>query len=83
MSEKKLWELRLGMFATETEARRLAERIARLLCPDPDHASPCPVPWSVALCPEEHLAPEEQRMYRDLEEQYRIESAGRNEAREQ
>lgn len=26
MSEKKLWELRLGMFATEAEARRLEEQ---------------------------------------------------------
>lgn len=24
----------------------LKETVARLLCPDPDHAPPCPVPWS-------------------------------------
>ncbi len=24
----------------------LKEPVARLLCPDPDHAPPCPVPWS-------------------------------------
>jgi hypothetical protein len=24
----------------------LKERIARLLCPDENHAPPCPVPWS-------------------------------------
>ncbi|WP_040834190.1 hypothetical protein [Nocardia brevicatena] len=83
MPEKKLWELRLGMIATEAEARRLEERIARLLCPDPDHAPPCPVPWSIALCPEEDMRSVEQEMYRDIREQYRIESAHRNDAREQ
>ncbi|WP_040789554.1 hypothetical protein [Nocardia paucivorans] len=79
MSGKKLWEFRVGVFATEIEARELEERIARLLCPDPNHASPCPVPWSMSLCPEEYLEPDEQDMYRDLEEQYRIESPGRDE----
>lgn len=24
----------------------LKDAVARLLCPDPDHAPPCPVPWS-------------------------------------
>jgi hypothetical protein len=24
----------------------LKDPVARLLCPDPDHAPPCPVPWS-------------------------------------
>ncbi|BFU46661.1 hypothetical protein [Krasilnikovia sp. MM14-A1004] len=43
-----LWEIRLGIFATEPQADELVEQISRLLCPDPEHPPPCPIPWSVA-----------------------------------
>lgn len=44
-----VWEVRLGMYATEQQATEVKEQIKALLCPDPDHASPCPIPWAVAL----------------------------------
>ncbi|MFF9345849.1 hypothetical protein [Streptomyces sp. NPDC014734] len=44
-----VWEVRLGMYATPQQAEEIKERIARLLCSDPDHAPPCPIPWSVSL----------------------------------
>ncbi|RAJ58881.1 hypothetical protein K378_05115 [Streptomyces sp. Amel2xB2] len=47
--EAGLWELRLGIHATPDQAEEIRERIAALLCPDPDHAPPCPVPWSLSL----------------------------------
>lgn len=47
--EPGVWELRLGMYATEQQAEEVKEKIKLLLCPDPEHASPCPIPWSVAL----------------------------------
>ncbi|MBT2491632.1 hypothetical protein J7E96_24515 [Streptomyces sp. ISL-96] len=42
-------ELRLGIYATQQQADEIKERITRLLCPDPDHAPPCPVPWSMSM----------------------------------
>ncbi|MFB7912965.1 hypothetical protein [Streptomyces sp. NPDC056061] len=44
-----VWEVRLGIYATPQQAEEVKERITRLLCPDPDHAPPCPIPWSVSL----------------------------------
>ncbi|MEV7441344.1 hypothetical protein ACFYYS_25585 [Streptomyces sp. NPDC002120] len=42
-------EIRLGLYATPAQAEEIKERITRLLCPEPEHAPPCPVPWSVSL----------------------------------
>ncbi|MER8085403.1 hypothetical protein ABTZ57_09720 [Streptomyces sp. NPDC094048] len=50
MSENpSIWEVRLGVYATQQQAEEVEERIARLLCPDPDHAPPCPIPWSASV----------------------------------
>ncbi|MBK0870763.1 MAG: hypothetical protein IJH84_21385 [Saccharopolyspora sp.] len=68
MSEESgIWEIRLGIYATEQQAEEVKERITRLLCPDPDHAPPCPIPWSVRLMPEDADS------YPALAEQARIE----------
>lgn len=55
MQERGVREIRLGVYATEEEIDDIKERIIRLLCPDPDHAPPCPVPWSIAVLSEESL----------------------------
>jgi hypothetical protein len=47
--ETKVWEIRLGVHATRQDAEQLTEQISRLLCPDPDHAPPCPIPWTIGL----------------------------------
>ncbi|GGM35799.1 hypothetical protein GCM10012275_03780 [Longimycelium tulufanense] len=44
-----VWEVRLGIYATEQQAEEVKELTARMLCPDPDHAPPCPIPWSISL----------------------------------
>ncbi|MEE1786406.1 hypothetical protein PUR71_26395 [Streptomyces sp. SP17BM10] len=49
--EPQLWELRLALLATPEQAERIKAQVTHLLCPDPDHAPPCPVPWSAALYP--------------------------------
>ncbi|MFF8918504.1 hypothetical protein ACF08M_35680 [Streptomyces sp. NPDC015032] len=50
MSENpSVWEVRLGIYATQQQAEEVKEHITRLLCPDPGHAPPCPIPWSVSL----------------------------------
>ncbi len=47
MSESQgVWELRVGIFAIRQQAEEVMDRIKVLLCPDPEHAPPCPIPWS-------------------------------------
>ncbi|MFI8433532.1 hypothetical protein ACIGJO_07250 [Streptomyces sp. NPDC079020] len=76
MSEApRVYEVRLGVYATEQQAEDLKERISAMLCPDPDHAPPCPIPWSVALLRGEGL--EDPDAYEHLVEQARIESGPR------
>lgn len=70
--EQGVWEVRLGVYATRGEAEELKERIVGLLCPDPEHDPPCPVPWSVSLGPAD--AGDGDDAYPELVEQARIES---------
>ncbi|MGW5571756.1 hypothetical protein ACWEVD_11195 [Nocardia thailandica] len=72
--EKRLWEIRLGVIASEVEARAVAEQIERLLCPDPDHAPPCPIPWSLSIDAEDEMTADRLAEYDDVVEQHRIES---------
>jgi hypothetical protein len=61
------WEVRVGVHATREQAEDLRNRIEALLCPDPGHRPPCPIPWSTAM----FRAGSE---YADLAEQYLIEN---------
>lgn len=72
--EKQLWEIRLGVIASEAEAHAVIDQIERLLCPDPDHAPPCPIPWSVSISAGEDLTAEGRGAYEAVVEQHRIES---------
>ncbi|MGW2561993.1 hypothetical protein ACWCXB_22620 [Streptomyces sp. NPDC001514] len=72
MSEEPgVWEVRLGVYATRQQAEEIKAQITRLLCPDPDHPSPCPIPWSVMLLQGSDL--EDADAYEELVEQARIE----------
>ncbi|CAM4256305.1 hypothetical protein NONI108955_17200 [Nocardia ninae] len=71
---KMLWEIKLGVLATEAEAKQLTDQICHLLCPNPDHTPPCPIPWAIGLDSESEMEPERQEQYEDIREQYRIES---------
>jgi hypothetical protein len=44
------WQIQVTVFATREQADDLTQRIERLLCPDPDHRSPCPAPWFMSHC---------------------------------
>ncbi|MFD9889259.1 hypothetical protein ACFWY9_07955 [Amycolatopsis sp. NPDC059027] len=68
--ETSIWEIRLGMHTTRQQAEEIKERIERMLCPDPGHAPPCPIPWSISLLPED---PEDGEAYPELVEQARLE----------
>ncbi|QKW09014.1 hypothetical protein HUT18_24160 [Streptomyces sp. NA04227] len=43
---RRVHEIRVGTLAGGREAEALSEELTRVLCPDPEHSSPCPVPWS-------------------------------------
>jgi hypothetical protein len=66
-NDPRVWEMQLGIYATRQQAEQVKERITRLLCPDPDHTPPCPIPWSIAL----FEGPDD--AYPELLEQARIE----------
>ncbi|MFI9401422.1 hypothetical protein [Nocardia sp. NPDC052316] len=75
--EKRLWEIRVGVIASEAEARAVVDQIERLLCPDPDHAPPCPIPWSISIDAEQDMTAERREEYDDVVEQHRIESGAK------
>jgi hypothetical protein len=45
----RVYEIAVHGCAGVDEALALQEPIARLLCPEPDHDGPCPVPWELTL----------------------------------
>ncbi|MEU0214118.1 hypothetical protein ABZ281_02980 [Streptomyces sp. NPDC006265] len=51
--EPRVYEIRIHGCPTSQEALALQAPIERLLCPDPDHAPPCEVPWSLTLAGED------------------------------
>ncbi|MFI6808632.1 hypothetical protein ACIBO6_27065 [Streptomyces luteogriseus] len=44
-----MYEIRLHGCPSSEDAIALQTPIERLLCPDPDHAPPCEIPWSFTL----------------------------------
>lgn len=73
--EPNVWEIRLGLYATQEQAEQVKEQIQRLLCPDPGHEPPCPIPWSTLLLHQSDL--EDEDSYSELVEQARIEQPHR------
>lgn len=66
-----MWEIRIGVHCTAEQARNLVDDIQLMLCPDPWHNPPCPIPWSTAHWQlDEQVAAEN---YAELIEQARIE----------
>ena len=71
---KAYFELTVGAYCTEAQARSLVEEIGLLLCPDPDHNGPCPIPWTTTYLSLDR--PEAAENYPALVEQVRIEQGG-------
>ncbi|MFE8986343.1 hypothetical protein ACFYMI_00730 [Streptomyces collinus] len=44
-----MYEIRIAGHPSTEEAIALQDPIERLLCPDPDHAPPCEIPWSFTV----------------------------------
>ncbi|MGW6543257.1 hypothetical protein ACWGBH_10420 [Streptomyces massasporeus] len=55
--EPRVYEIRTHGYPTAQEALALQDPIERLLCPDPDHAPPCEIPWSFTLAGGDDDAP--------------------------
>ncbi|MFE7203870.1 hypothetical protein ACFU8R_26775 [Pseudonocardia alni] len=68
---KAFFEIKVGVYCTEVQARRLVDEIQLLLCPDPEHNGPCPIPWTTAHWDLDR--PEAAATYPALVEQVRIE----------
>lgn len=68
---KAYFEIKVGAYCTEVQARRLADEIGLLLCPDRDHNGPCPIPWTTTYLSLDR--PEVAEIYPALVEQVRIE----------
>ncbi|MFC8142219.1 hypothetical protein ACFUKV_10675 [Streptomyces paradoxus] len=47
--QPRVYEIRIAGHPSTEEALALQDPIKLLLCPDPDHAPPCEVPWSFTL----------------------------------
>ncbi|SFM58371.1 hypothetical protein SAMN05216207_1001192 [Pseudonocardia ammonioxydans] len=73
---EQIWEIRFGVYCGPEQARELVDRIQLLLCPDPLHASPCPIPWSSAHWSLDDEEAAEQ--YPEILEQVRIEHGPRS-----
>lgn len=43
---REVFELRSAILATEGTAGSAVTELTALLCPDPEHAGPCEIPWS-------------------------------------
>lgn len=48
---KGTYEVRIGLWADEEQAQAVVDRLAQVLCPEPEHDGPCETPWSIALFP--------------------------------
>ncbi|MFI8889541.1 hypothetical protein [Streptomyces paradoxus] len=44
-----MYEIRIAGYPSTEAALALQDPIKHLLCPDPDHAPPCEVPWSFTV----------------------------------
>jgi hypothetical protein len=51
--EPRVYEIRIHGYPTSQEALAIQAPIEHLLCPDPDHAPPCEIPWSFTLAGED------------------------------
>ncbi|MFE7356901.1 hypothetical protein ACFU8Q_27985 [Streptomyces sp. NPDC057543] len=45
--QPRLWQVKIAMVATAAEHEELMDRLTDVLCPDPEHEGPCPVPWAM------------------------------------
>ncbi|RKT82390.1 hypothetical protein SAMN05421805_11640 [Saccharopolyspora antimicrobica] len=43
---RRIHEIRIGLATGHPESAPIRDALTRVICPDPEHPSPCPIPWS-------------------------------------
>lgn len=59
-------ELRVGLLTSRPRMDVLRDELTRVLCPDPEHDSPCPIPWAAGYTDGEDEAAHLERRYGHL-----------------
>ncbi|MDA3649613.1 hypothetical protein LZ318_08180 [Saccharopolyspora indica] len=45
---RRIHEIRIGLVTAHPETAPIRDALTRVICPDPEHTSPCPIPWSAS-----------------------------------
>ena len=70
--DRTVWNISVIIEATEDQAHAAQEAIERALCPNPDHAGYCAVPWTTVATRFEDLDPTERAAWQaDFDEDRR------------
>jgi hypothetical protein len=62
---RRLWQITVGVLATEEEADRVVGRISEVICEEEDHGEACQTPWITILTDEDSLEPDQARNLKD------------------
>ncbi len=44
---RQFWKIEVVVWANAEQVSKLSDDIELLLCPEPDHQPPCPIPWEM------------------------------------
>lgn len=58
-------QIRVGQLSTRPSMDTLRAELTRVICPDPDHHSPCPIPWASGHTDDGDGTEERERTYLD------------------
>ncbi|MER6496909.1 MULTISPECIES: hypothetical protein [Streptomyces] len=53
--------MKIALIATAAQHEELMDRIVEVLCPDPGHDGPCPIPWGMHSVNGESLSHRERK----------------------
>ncbi|MET7737963.1 hypothetical protein ABZT02_42740 [Streptomyces sp. NPDC005402] len=53
--------MKIALIATAAQHEELMDRIVEVLCPDPGHDGPCPIPWGMHSVNGESLSRRERK----------------------
>ncbi|MBD0736450.1 hypothetical protein [Streptomyces sp. CBMA29] len=54
--QPRLWQVKIALVATAAEHEHVMDKLSAVLCPDPDHEGPCPIPWAMHSVNEDSLS---------------------------
>ncbi|MFE4612049.1 hypothetical protein ACFRK5_27440 [Streptomyces niveus] len=64
-AEPRLWQVNIALLATAAQHEDLMDRLVELLCPDPSHEGPCPIPWGMHSVDGDSLSKKKQKALRE------------------